>query len=46
MINRITELTGKKIIHFEISINNSSEIKKIFNIYKPTDVMHFAGLNQ
>ncbi len=43
--DRIFEITGKKIIHYQIDICNKSEFEKIFSTHDDIDaVIHFAAL--
>tara|TARA_B100001059_G_scaffold148088_1_gene147985 strand:+ start:318 stop:1325 length:1008 start_codon:yes stop_codon:yes gene_type:complete len=44
VIDKLKKITKKKIIHFNISINNENELKKIFRAYHPESVIHLAGL--
>ena len=44
VIDKLQKLTKKKIIHFNESINNERELKKIFTVHHPDSVIHLAGL--
>ena len=44
VINRLEQLTGKKIIHFSSSVTDHESLKNIFEKYNPINVIHFAGL--
>ena len=44
IIDRLKNLTKKKIIHINESVNNENELMEIFKIHHPDSVMHFAGL--
>ena len=44
VIDKLENLTNKKIIHFNESINNENNLKEIFKVHQPDSVLHFAGL--
>ena len=44
IVDRLKNLTKKKIIHIKESVNNENELKEIFKVHQPDSVMHFAGL--
>lgn len=43
--DRIEEITGKKIMHYQVDICNKTELEKIFSIHRDAKaVIHFAAL--
>ena len=44
VIYQLEKLTGKKIVHFSSTVTDDEKLKNIFSEYKPTNVIHFAGL--
>ena len=44
VIERLRTLTKKSILHFDISINDESELDRLFQSIAPKHVIHFAGL--
>jgi len=43
-IDILKQLTKKTITHYNLSINDEINLKKIFQEHTPLDVIHFAGL--
>ncbi len=43
-IDRIKEITGKKVAFYEIDVTEESDVGKIFDYHNFDAVMHFAGL--
>ncbi|MCI8838149.1 MAG: UDP-glucose 4-epimerase GalE [Hungatella sp.] len=43
-INRVEEITGKKMTFYEVDLLDQPEVKKVFDNEKIESVIHFAGL--
>ena len=44
VVDILKELTQKKIIHYNLSINDEINLKEVFKEHLPLNVIHFAGL--
>ncbi|KAL5021937.1 hypothetical protein ScPMuIL_001092 [Solemya velum] len=43
-LRRVEEITGKKVVTYNIDLLNKAAIEDVFSKHKITSVMHFAGL--
>ena len=43
-LDKVTEITGKKITFYEVDVTDREEVEKIFNAHRIDGVIHFAGL--
>ena len=44
VLHQLKKISGKKITHYNTSINNEDKLNEIFIKHPPNDVIHFAGL--
>ena len=43
-LDRVEEITGKKVTFYQVDIRDDVNLEKIFKTEKPDAVIHFAGL--
>ena len=43
-VQRITAITGKKVIFYETDVQNQTKLESIFSTHQIDAVIHFAGL--